>query len=53
LYGRRWATSALALEEADERRAQYLREGGVLIVITTSLHVRTPQPPSQGLLIAS
>jgi hypothetical protein len=31
LYGRRWATRALALEEADERKAQYLREGGVLI----------------------
>jgi hypothetical protein len=30
LYGRRWATRALALEEADERKAQYLREGGVL-----------------------
>jgi hypothetical protein len=26
-----WATRALALEKADERRAQYLREGGVLI----------------------
>jgi hypothetical protein len=32
LYGRRWATRALALEEADERKAQYLREGGALIV---------------------
>ena len=31
LYGRRWATRALALEEADERKAQYLSEGGVLI----------------------
>jgi hypothetical protein len=31
LYGRRWANRALALEEADERKAQYLREGGVLI----------------------
>jgi hypothetical protein len=31
LYGRRWATRALALEEADARQAQYLREGGVLI----------------------
>jgi hypothetical protein len=30
LYGRRWATRALALEEADARKAQYLREGGVL-----------------------
>jgi len=28
LYGRRWATSALALEEADEQKARYLREGG-------------------------
>jgi hypothetical protein len=28
--GRRWATRALALEEADERKAQYLREGGIL-----------------------
>ena len=31
LYGRRWATRALALEEAEERKAHYLREGGVLI----------------------
>jgi hypothetical protein len=31
LYGRRWASRALALAEADERKAQYLREGGVLI----------------------
>jgi hypothetical protein len=31
LYGRRWATRALALEEANERKAQYLREGGVLL----------------------
>jgi hypothetical protein len=31
LFGRRWSTRALALEEADERKAQYLREGGVLI----------------------
>jgi hypothetical protein len=31
LYGRRWASRALALEEADARKAQYLREGGVLI----------------------
>ena len=31
LYGRRWATKALALEEADEQKARYLREGGVLI----------------------
>ena len=30
-YGRRWATRALALEEADARKAQYLRGGGVLI----------------------
>ena len=30
-YGRRWATRAQALEEADARRALYLREGGVLI----------------------
>ena len=29
LYGRRWATRALAIEEANERKAQYLREGGV------------------------
>ena len=27
----RWATRALALEEADEQKARYLREGGVLI----------------------
>jgi hypothetical protein len=31
LYGRRCATRALALEEADEQKARYLREGGVLI----------------------
>jgi hypothetical protein len=31
LYGRRLATRALALKEADERKAQYLSEGGVLI----------------------
>jgi hypothetical protein len=31
LYGRRWATRALALAEADEQNARYLREGGVLI----------------------
>jgi hypothetical protein len=31
LYGRRWANRELALEEADERKAQYLREGGGLI----------------------
>ena len=30
-YGRRWATRALALDEADQRKAQYLLEGGVLI----------------------
>jgi hypothetical protein len=31
LYSRRWATRALALEEADEQRARYFRKGGVLI----------------------
>jgi hypothetical protein len=31
LYGRRWASRALALEEADEQKARYLREGGVLL----------------------
>ena len=31
LYGRRWATRALALAKADEQTAQYLRDGGVLI----------------------
>jgi hypothetical protein len=31
LYGRRGATRALALEEADERKARYLRGGGVLL----------------------
>src|ERR1700680_1700861 len=29
-FGRRWATRALALEEADEQKAAYLREGGGL-----------------------
>jgi hypothetical protein len=31
LYGRRWATRALALEEVDEQETRYLREGGVLM----------------------
>ena len=31
LYGRRWPTRVLALEEADDQRAAYLRKGGVLI----------------------
>ena len=31
LYGRRHATRAAALEEADGQRARYLREGGVLL----------------------
>jgi hypothetical protein len=31
LYGRRWESRALALAKADEWKAQYLREGGVLI----------------------
>jgi hypothetical protein len=31
LYGRRFATRALALDKADEWKAQYLRDGGVLI----------------------
>jgi hypothetical protein len=31
LYGRRWPRRALALEEAHERKAQYLRDGGVVI----------------------
>jgi hypothetical protein len=31
LYGRRWASRALALEEADEQKARYLGEGGVLL----------------------
>jgi len=31
VYGRRWANRARPLEEADERKAQYLRDGGVLI----------------------
>jgi hypothetical protein len=30
-YGRRWPTRASALAKADEWKAQYLREGGVLI----------------------
>jgi hypothetical protein len=30
LYGRRWPSRALALAEADERKAQYLGEGGIL-----------------------
>ena len=31
LYGRRCPTRALALEEANEQKARYLREGGVLM----------------------
>ena len=31
LYGRRSATRALALEEADEQKARHLRERGVLL----------------------
>jgi hypothetical protein len=31
LFGRRYATRALALVEAETRKAHYLREGGVLI----------------------
>ena len=31
LYGLRFVTLALALAEADARKAQYLREGGMLI----------------------
>jgi hypothetical protein len=30
-YGHRCETRELAIAEADERKAQYLREGGVLI----------------------
>jgi hypothetical protein len=32
LYGRRWATRALALAKADELKAQYLRDGGVGVI---------------------
>lgn len=31
LYGRRWPSRELALEEADDQKAAYLRRGGVLI----------------------
>jgi hypothetical protein len=31
LYGRRWPTRELALEEADDQKATYLRKGGVVI----------------------
>jgi hypothetical protein len=31
LYGRRWATRALALERADDWKAKYLLAGGALI----------------------
>jgi hypothetical protein len=30
-YGRRWPSRELALAEADDRKAAYLRDGGVLI----------------------
>jgi hypothetical protein len=32
LFGRLWPTRALAIEDADERKAQYRREGGVLAI---------------------
>jgi hypothetical protein len=31
LYGWRWVTRALAIEKADKRKAQDLREGGIVI----------------------
>jgi hypothetical protein len=31
LYGPGWATRTIALEKADERKAQYLRDGSVII----------------------
>jgi hypothetical protein len=31
LYGRRWASRALAIEEADAQKTAYLAKGGVLI----------------------
>jgi hypothetical protein len=31
LYGRRWPTRALALEQGDEQKAAYLGKGGILI----------------------
>jgi hypothetical protein len=31
LYGRRWPSRALALEEANEQKAVYLGNGGVLV----------------------
>jgi hypothetical protein len=31
LYGRRWATRALALNEADHHQTAYLQKGGILI----------------------
>jgi hypothetical protein len=31
LYDRRWASRALAIEEADAQKAAYLAKGGVLI----------------------
>jgi hypothetical protein len=33
LYGRRWPTRALALEEADAQKAAYLRKTGALIAV--------------------
>jgi hypothetical protein len=30
-YGHRWPTREMALAEADDRKAEYLRDGGVLI----------------------
>jgi hypothetical protein len=32
LYGHRWASRALAMEEAKNQKAAYLAKGGVLIV---------------------
>jgi hypothetical protein len=31
LYGRRWPSRTLALEEAEDQKTAYLRKGGVLI----------------------
>ena len=33
LYGRGWASRAPALEEADDRKVRYLRDGGMMLIV--------------------
>jgi hypothetical protein len=49
LYGRRWATPARALEDADEWTVQYLKAGGVLIASTDARQCIAARPASSRL----